>query len=112
MNADSTQPLIQPRQVMQSALESERGVRLSFLDRGYAVAFRHGCYRSRSEDRQTTRQIYSIGHPMRGRSEFDQLVFHLTPPDEEEETKFWVLEIKKQTDWLPSGAVKVEEIEE
>ena len=72
------------RSVMEKALHSQRGVKVSFNTHGKAIQFRQQCYTARSKDRQLTKKIYGEDDPRYGRSSFDGLVVTIYPIDETE----------------------------
>lgn len=68
----------QSREVMQQALESPKGVRLSFSSEKAAKAFRFNCYTVRKRDREQLMKTLPVEHPNWGLSPFDALSFDLT----------------------------------
>ena len=59
------------------ALESPRGVRLTFPTPGKAINFRQRCYKFRLLDRGENSKIYPPGHSHHMTSQYDGLVFTL-----------------------------------
>lgn len=65
------------REVMQSAIEDKRGVRVRMDSMGDAMHFRMRCHQARSLDRKENAKSYERDHPLHGRSAYDVLVLRL-----------------------------------
>lgn len=61
------------RTVMDRALESDRGIAISFDDHRALVNLRQRAYRLRKLERDLATQTFPIGHPGRGRTAYDRL---------------------------------------
>jgi hypothetical protein len=61
------------REVLMQALESEKGLQLTFATPTAAITFRRRAYAFRDVDRKRSKDIYEKGHPMFGVSDFDGL---------------------------------------
>lgn len=85
------------------ALASAKGIRLRFTDRGAAWSFRLKLNRARAINREDNAEIYDLGHPLHGRSEYDKFQIYLREGDEGE----WFLLI------IPvNNSMVIEEIED
>lgn len=87
--------------IMNTALEDERGVRVRFNEHGAAVQFRIRAHYARRLDRELNREVYATDHPMFGVSEYDHLVLKLRFDDHH-----WYIYIEK----ADAGAYEVESL--
>lgn len=60
-------------EAMDRALESPKGIRVTFSTPGQAIQFRMSCYAARLAARKTNIKIYPFGDPLYGRSPYDSL---------------------------------------
>jgi hypothetical protein len=74
------------KELLDKALDAERGIKLIFDKHGYAINMRQRASRFRAMDRESNKKVYPEGHPMHGRSAYDTLAFRIvtgprvTPP--------------------------------
>lgn len=73
-------------EVMATAIEDKRGVRVRMDSLGDATHFRMRCHQARTLDRRENSKTYASDHPLHGRSAYDVLVLTL----EEDEDSAWV----------------------
>lgn len=68
------------RNVLDKALESTKGVRLTFEDDKAATTFKGRVHSFRFLDRKENKKIYPEDHPMHGRSVYDPLMVKTVQP--------------------------------
>lgn len=59
--------------LMDKAVESEKGIRVQFADEGAAMHMRVRVNSARKLDREDNRETFGDGHPMSGKSLYDDL---------------------------------------
>lgn len=87
-------------ELMEKALEDEKGVRVCMNTEDKATFFRMRCHTARQLHRKDNMQIYKPGDPMYGASIYDKLTFRIK---EDEDGEFWVYAEKTE---LEPGAVE------
>ncbi len=90
--------------ILERALESTKGIRVRFADRGTALRFRTRLHYARNIDRSDNRQNFERGHPMFGKSLYD--VITVRDPVKDDKT-IW-LYIEK----LDGNELEIEELED
>lgn len=65
------------KELLDKALDAERGIKMTFDKHGYAINMRQRASRFRAMDRESSKTIYPLGHPMHGRSPYDALAFRI-----------------------------------
>lgn len=68
---------LDPRTILERALLSESGLRVTLADYKQAVRFRHMCHRLRKRDKDESRKLYPIIDPKYDKSDFDRLVLRI-----------------------------------
>ena len=61
-------------EILQQALESERGLKLTFPTPEAAFSFRMRCYSARRCAQRESKKLFVPDHPMHGKSFYDSLV--------------------------------------
>ena len=65
------------RELLDRALASANGVKLTFSSREVAKAYRNQCYAIRRRDAARSRRVYELHEPEHGKSPYDVLSFRL-----------------------------------
>ena len=65
------------RDILDRALASQFGIKITGESVGHAISLRHRLNKLRQKDREISNEIYPEGHPARGTSAYDDLVFRL-----------------------------------
>jgi len=78
------------RDVFEKALNSAKGVRIPCANRGAAIVLRSRLNYFRKINRDENRQIYSLDHPMHGRSVYDKLVLRIAAKGDKEDNVLYV----------------------
>jgi hypothetical protein len=73
MPSGSLQSLADARDIMDRALESEKGISAEFETHGALINFRQRCHALRSKERHLSREAFAPGHPSRNTSGYDGL---------------------------------------
>ena len=68
------------RQVLDRALESQKGIRLVFKDHKEAMTFKGRCHTFRFKDRAANSKTYHEGHPMHNSSVYAVLMLKSPSP--------------------------------
>ena len=69
------------KEILDQALETPKGIRVSFPTEGAAIDFRRRANSFRKQDRERSTQLYSRGDPLYGVSLYDKLVLRLNKND-------------------------------
>ena len=72
--SNSYQSYVDVMDVFDKALESPRGLRITFSTPGKAINFRQRCYKFRLLDRARNADIYAKGHHLHMTSSYDTLI--------------------------------------
>lgn len=68
--------------LMDKAIQSKNGIRISVNDHAAAVTIRHRCYTARVKDRQANAKIYPAGEPMHNASVYDPITITIKEVDD------------------------------
>lgn len=91
----STQNFDDIKQILDRALESSKGIRVTCETAAEAHRLRHRCNSFRVKDRETNTELYQMGDPLHGVSLYDGLVLTM------EGTEIYI---------RPRGEFKIEEL--
>ena len=81
-------------EILDRGLDSDKGVRLSMIDRSQAYTYRHRLNHARNLDRRKNMETYEKGSPLYGRSEYDKLVMRIR---QDTEDGWWLYVEKNET---------------
>ena len=79
MTQESTRNLVAPRDLLERALSSPKGIRVWFGSQAEAVAMRNRMSTVKTEDRKKSTKLYSPENPLYNRSSYDDLAIVLKP---------------------------------
>lgn len=79
MTQESTRNLVAPRDLLERALSSPKGIRVWFGSQAEAVAMRNRMSTVKTEDRKKSTKLYDLDSPLYNRSSYDSLAVVLKP---------------------------------
>ena len=79
MTKESTRNLIAPRDLLERALSSLKGIRVWFSSQADAVSMRNRMASVKTEDRKKSTKLYGPENPLYNRSAYDDLAIVLKP---------------------------------
>jgi hypothetical protein len=91
-------------ELLDRAMESERGIQRLFVDKGEAMNYRMRLQKARDEDRKQSRLVYQPGDPLYNTTEYAALTVRM--PSLDHERQRWVVRIEKRL----VGEMEIEEI--
>lgn len=93
-----------PRDVLDQALASKKGVRIKFPNYNMAARFRQKCYRLMQLEMKISDKNYPEGNPLKGRNPWAGLSLHMTDDQDKPANKGNVLWVEKMSaEWLRLG---------
>lgn len=100
MTKDSTNPHLDSyaREIWEKAVETEKGLKITFSDRRAAERTRFALYRARNADKKMSRKIYTEGAPEYDASPWDVFRLTIEPVDPENKKGHWNVCITKHDD--------------
>lgn len=79
MSQETTRNLVSPRDLLEKALASERGVRIWFGSQAEAVSMRNRMATVKTEERKKSTKIYDLDSPLYNTSSYDSLAVIIKP---------------------------------
>lgn len=79
MSKETTRNLVSPRDLLEKALASERGVRIWFGSQSEAVSMRNRMATVKTEERKKSTKIYDLDSPLYNTSAYDSLAVIIKP---------------------------------
>jgi len=79
MSQETARNLVSPRDLLEKALSSERGIRVWFGSQAEAVSMRNRMATVKTEDRKKSTKIYPIDSPLYNASVYDSLAVIIKP---------------------------------